>query len=119
MTTIENISDQSPQQMTIVLPDGSALTITFTYKAQQSGWFWDASWNGQNPPWQRNGQRLCTSPNFLRQERNVIPFGLALSTTDGSEPTGQEDFQSGKATLVLLDATDVINVENGFFAKLD
>jgi hypothetical protein len=119
VTIIQNITDQSPQQLTVVLPDGTAVTLVLTYRPQQAGWFWDLSWNGQTPPYQRNGNRLVTSPNFLRQMKNILTFGMALSTKDGSEPTAQEDFVDGTATLFLLSAVDVVNIEETFFSKQD
>jgi hypothetical protein len=116
---ISGLTSNTPQQQPIVLPDGTTLTMTLTFRPQQGtiqgGWFVDYAWDGQSPPWQNNGMHLVTSPNVLRQYKNQLPFGLTVSTTDNQDPQAQTDFISGYCTLVLLDAADVIDIEQVFF----
>lgn len=118
MNIVENITDSSPQTMAIVLPDGSTVTLTLTYRPNQSGWFYDISWDGFSPPWICNGNRLVTSPNILRQFKGFLPFGLTVTTIDNGEPVGQEDFVSGYATVILLSASDVLDIEATYFPGL-
>ena len=118
MNIIENISDSTPQVLNIPLPDGSVVTWTLTWRPNQAGWFYDISWNGISPAWTCNGNRLVTSPNILRQYRGFIDFGISIVTPDGGEPIGQEDFTNGYATAILLDQTDIINIENTYFPGL-
>lgn len=118
MTIIENITDSTPQRMNLTLPDGSTVTWALTYRVQQSGWFYDISWDGVSPPWVRNGNRLVTSPNILRQSRFLVPFGITVTTVDNGEPTGQEDFVSGYATALLLDESDVLSIEAVYYPGL-
>ena len=118
MTTLTSITDDANQQMTIVLPDGTTATLTLYYRVQQKGWFYDLSWDGFSPPFQSLGNRLVTSPNVLREYRNQLTFGLTISTADAGEPVGQEDFVNGYATAILLDASDVLNIENTYFPGL-
>lgn len=104
--------------MNITLPDGTTVTWTLWYRPNQTGWFYDISWDGVSPAWERNGNRLVTSPNILRQSRALIPFGLTVATRDNGEPVRQQDFINGYATVILLDAVDVINIENTFYPGL-
>ncbi len=118
MNIVENITDSSPQTMNIVLPDGSTVTWALTYRPNQGGWFYDISWDGINPPWVCNGNRLVTSPNILRQYRGFINFGLTVTTVDNGEPIGQSDFVNGYATVLLLDETDIANIESAYYPGL-
>jgi hypothetical protein len=113
--TLSGFSDLPNQVSLITLPDGSTVTLTTRFVAGQFGWNYDVSWNGLTPPWQSNGRRLVASPNVLRQFRNVIPFGLTVSTTDGRDPSSVDDLVSGYATLLLLDPVDVVNIEELYF----
>jgi hypothetical protein len=117
MTIIGGLTDGSPQQLAIQLLDGTTVTWTLYFDPQQLGWFYDISWDGVNPPFTVNGNRLVAYPNILRQYRNLIPFGLTVTTVDSSEPIGQETFVDGTTTVLLLDATDVINIENAYFSR--
>jgi hypothetical protein len=118
MNIIQSITDQPNQQIVLTLSDGSAVTWTLYYREQQAGWFYDVAWNGVNPSWQRLGQRLVTNPNLLRQNRNVIPFGIAVTTSNGFDPTTQDAFSSGYATAFLMTSADVAAIESKYFPGL-
>ncbi len=107
MTTLTGLSDQPKQQSTFVLPDGSSVSLYMEYREQQAGWFANLVWQGITI----NGIRLTSSPNFLRQWKNLLTFGLALFTDGNAEPTGLDDFATGKAQIVVLSAADVATIE--------
>lgn len=115
---LSGLTDQPNQQYPISLPDGSTATLSLQYWPQQVGWYYDLSWNGQTPPWQLIGQELVTAPNILRQFKNIIPFGITVSTIDGLDPTDQEDFVNGTATMVLLNASDIASIESSVYPGL-
>jgi hypothetical protein len=112
---LQGLTDQPNQQYPIALPDGSTATMILHYRPQQNGWYYDISWDGQSPPWQLLGMRLVAHPNLLRQYRNQITFGLAVCTSDSTDPTEQEDFVNGKCSMILLDAAEVLDIEGSFF----
>jgi hypothetical protein len=112
---ITNITDQPNQNLPIPLPDGSTVTMSLVYMPQQLGWFYNLSWDGQTPPWQLNGCRIVVSPNILREHRNEINFGLSVVSSDNTEIMGQEDWTNGKATMLLIDETEVVSIEEVFF----
>lgn len=118
MTIIGGITDASPQQLTVQLPDGSNVTLTMRFVPQQLGWFYDISWDGPTPAFTVNGNRLVTYPNIMRQFRNVIPFGITCSTIDGLEPLEQSTFVDGTTTLILLNAAEVASIEATYFPGL-
>ena len=112
---LTGLTDQPNQQYPITLPDGSTATMLLQFWPQQLGWFYELTWDGQTPQFEEGLAQLVASPNILRQWKNVIPFGLALATKTGLDPTNQEDFVNGNATLLLLNPSDVGSVETTYF----
>jgi hypothetical protein len=112
MFKIENISSEWYQKHRISnasLPEGCELTLL--YSAAQYGWFFDISYGR----FTLKGSRLAVSPNLLRQFRYVTTLGLAAVTEDGQEILFDSDFESGRASLYLLDEADIDRVEIYFF----
>lgn len=99
MLNVKQITSDPQQKQIAILPDGTFFTMTIEFKPMQFGWFL-TSFTYLN--FTINGLRICVSPNMLYQFKNQIPFGLACFTTDGNEPTQQEDFSSGYAQMFIL-----------------
>lgn len=109
MKLITGLTSDPNQAQNIILLDGSNVPFSMTYFDNQQGWFFNLSYGSNFSLFNR---RLVVSPNMLRTWRNIIPFGLALMTTDGYEPIFITDFISGRASLYILDTDDVQNYEN-------
>lgn len=109
MRLITELNADPKQNFKIGLPDGTTVDFTIRYVANQAGWFYTVIREVGN--FQVSNRRLVTSPNMLRAFRNVIPFGFALSTSDGQEPIFKDDFVTGRAKLYLLDSADVAAAE--------
>lgn len=118
MKTLTGLTDQANQQMSIVLPDGTPVTLIMNFYPQQNAWFFDLAWQGIAAPFTLLGCQMVTSPNLLRQYRRLLTFGLAVFTIDNVEAETQTAFIDGTATLVLLDAADVIEIETAVFPGL-
>jgi hypothetical protein len=104
MFRIQNITSVPYQRQTLVLEDGTNLTITMKYFEMQAAWFFtEILWGN----FRLNGFRVCNNPNLLYQWRKLIPFGLACISDGAREPSLQEDFQSGASRLYVLEAADV------------
>ncbi len=99
MFLVQQITTDPRQQMTLVLPDGSSLTMTIYFVPMQNGWFIT---NLTYKTFILNGFRVVVSPNMLNQYRNKIPFGLACYSVDNREPSLQEDFSSFACNLYIL-----------------
>ncbi len=108
MKLITAISNDAKQSMNIVLDNGTTVAMTLEYIGSQKGWFASLVYGTIQT---FNLRRVVTSPNMLRAMRSVIPFGLACVTTDGLEPIYIDDFSSGRASLYILNSTDVAYVE--------
>lgn len=105
MYQIKQITSDSLQQQTLVLPDGTQIGLTMYYRPLQYGWFINEITFGSTFTLQ--GLRITVSPNMLHQFRNQIPFGLACVTATKREPTQITDFSSGAFQLYVLSAAEV------------
>jgi hypothetical protein len=114
MTIIDNLTAASDQTTVLVLPDNSTATLRLRFKPRTQRWVADVAY--ANTGFQLFGLNVCTFPNVLRPWRNVLPFGLAFVTSDGTDPFNVNDFasfgdQPARVTVYLLDAADVAAVE--------
>lgn len=108
MILVTNIIDNPWQTMNLKLYNGQLLNLTLWYSYSQQGWFYSFFYG----TYIVNNKRMVNSINMLRSIRNAIPFGLACVVKDGYEPVFINDFKSGRASLYILDPTDVNLVEN-------
>ncbi len=106
MNLIQGLTDQPKQTTTIILADGSAVSIYLEYKPNQLGWFYDLEWQD----FQLNGQRLVASPNILLQFKDQLTFGLAVLSVANAEPLNQTDLSDGTTRIYLLEGEDLTAV---------
>lgn len=104
MNLIQQITSDPVQRQTLILPDGTSLSMVIRFVPMQYGWFINSL---IYQTFTLNGLRITNSPNMLQQFRNQIPFGLACFTTNNREPSQQQDFSSGTSKLFLLSAAEV------------
>lgn len=105
MNLIQQITNDPRQKQTLILPDGSSMDFVIEYKPQQLGWF---IVNLTYKLFSVGNIRIVTSPNILHQFKNQIPFGIACFVTENQEPTTLQDFATGRATLFMLTADEVL-----------
>lgn len=107
MYLITQVTNAPLQNMNLILPNSTVVSVTLYFVPQQYGWFFtNITYNS----FVLNGMRVVNSPNMLLQFQNQIPFGLACYSTNNREPSLQEDFLSGASNLYLLDQTDMQEV---------
>lgn len=109
MQQITTITDSPNQNTVIVLDDGTKINMTLNYFSNQQGWFYSLNYN--NSQFILNNRRLVTSPNMLSAFQNIIPFGIAVTTTDGYEPIFIDDFLTARASFYVLNQADIEIVE--------
>ena len=114
MVQIDNLSDDANQITRVPLPDGSLLVLNFIYRPAIQRWSVSITRNA----FVLNNVELCAHPNLLREFRNTLPFGLAVTSTDGGDPVLISDFVSGRISIFVLDAADVQTVETSIFGAL-
>lgn len=111
MFIIQQVTSDPLQKQTLILPDGTSLSLTIYFVPMQYGW---VITNLTYGTFVLTGLRITVSPNMLRQFKNQIPFGLACYANASGlnrEPSQQEDFSSGAFSLFLLDQTEVTQYE--------
>ena len=102
---IVNFTADPSQNIVLVLADGTTISMDLNYFAGQEGWVYSLNYNtGQ---FIVSNRRLVMSPNMLSQFREIIPFGLAVTTTDGYEPIFLTDFATSRASFYILESADV------------
>ena len=104
MFLIQQITNDPLQKQTLILPDGTSLSLTVNFVPMQYGWFITSLIYGS---FTLNGLRITNSPNMLHQFKNQIPFGLACFSTNNREPSQQQDFSSGASQLYILSSAEV------------
>lgn len=118
MYAINQLTDAAFQTTDLQMPDGSTATLNLYYRASTPRWFFDFVHPSIPPLGGAYGMGLVTFPNLLRPWQNLVPFGFACVTNDGQDPVGSEDFVTGYATLYILTAADVLNVEANIFKNV-
>lgn len=114
---INNLTAAAVQTSIALLADGSSVSLTFRYRPAVQRWTVDV----ERGSFKANGLGLASNPNLLRLWRNVIPFGLAVSTKDGTDPFMADDLAgpTPRVTITMLDntgdLTDVDDVEEASF----
>lgn len=104
MFLIQQITSDALQKQTLVLADGSTLTLTLYFRPLQQGWFiTELVWN----TFILHELRVTNSPNMLNQFRNQLNFGLGCFSTANREPSQQFDFSSGASKLYILSEAEV------------
>ena len=93
MKKINEFTADPKQNHVFTLEDGTVINITFEFRANQIGWFMSLTYEGR----EFSNRRIVTSPNMMRQFKDLIPFGFACSTKDGGEPIFQTDFSTNRA----------------------
>lgn len=108
---INNLTDFADQVTTLQLPDGTTTTLELIYQGATERWVLNLVYGD----FIANGVGICCYPNVLRQWKNILPFGIACVTADQTDPFAPTDFSSGRATLYLLTAEEVISLEDTVF----
>lgn len=108
MNQILQLSSDKFQKRTLTLQDGTTFDLTMYFVPMQKSWIITELVYGT---FTLNGLKISNSPNFLRQFRHRIPFGLACFSINDREPGLLEDFSSGNSKLFILTQADVAAYE--------
>lgn len=111
MQQLTNITDEPKQEMNVRLDNGDIITLRFEYVASQLGWYLDIIYND----FESTFHRITNCPNMIRQWRRILPFGIACTVKEESEPYFIDDFKNGRASFYVLSESDVQYVENTFY----
>jgi len=110
MRFLNKITADASQKFFLTGNPGQRITMTLRFLPTQSQWLMDIEYND----FVARGIHVTSSPNMLRNYKNVIPFGMACVVADGLDPLYIDDFSEGRAAMYLLNASDVQTVEAMF-----
>ncbi|MBO4695584.1 MAG: hypothetical protein J5656_06715 [Clostridia bacterium] len=96
-----DVSSVANQQIVVPFKDGTA-TISMYYSALNSCWFCSISY-GDNTV---NNIVIDYGVNFAYPFRYMFPFGLVCYTESEVRPVYVDSFESGEATLILLEGEE-------------
>lgn len=116
MKLINAIKGSPNQTFVMTLDNGDTINTTLNFIENSAGWFIKLNYLGNDIV---ENLRLATSPNILQQLADIIPFGLAITTTDNYEPVALDDFTSGRASMFLLNEEDVAAINAAIYANND
>ena len=108
MFIISNITNNPKQKQNLKLQDGTIVKISIEFISMQYGWFIRSL---EYEDFLLYNLRISNSPNFLRQFKNQIPFGMACFSTGDREPSLIDDFSSKASKLYILSAEEVTAYE--------
>lgn len=111
MLLINSLTNDSFQNFNLTGIPGVQIQVLLKFLPRVQRWFMDISYG----TFQANGIGVVSSPNLLRQWKNIIPFGIACINVNGLDPYAIDDWVNGASSFLLLDSVDVANVEQQFF----
>ena len=97
MKKIPGITDDAKQQFNAVIEQYDNATIYLEYKPQQYGWFMNITWGS----FSTSNIRVTNYPNILSQFKNVLPFGICITSLNGVDPVNQDDWLANNSFYIL------------------
>lgn len=74
----------------------------------QKAWYFDF----QYKDYICNGNKVVLTMNALRHLRYKIPFGIAFVSGGEADPFDLNDFKNGNVLMLLLNQSDVLDIES-------
>lgn len=112
MIKLTQLTNSASQQFTLTSESGEAIAFALRFLPRVNKWVFDCAFGNLN----LKGASLIKGPNILRGYREIIDFGLMCVSTDGQDPYYLNDFATGRVTLYLLNAADVLDIETNIFS---
>jgi hypothetical protein len=107
MQLLNVLTDDADQKVSVSLPDGSLMQLEFIYRPGIQRWTVDINYG----TFQLVGFILACGPNILRQWRNLLPYGMAVQSTDLIDPVLISDFLNGRISVYILWEAELQQVE--------
>jgi hypothetical protein len=113
MKEITNITSDAKQKFDIVLDDNSILELTIEFMDSQQGWKYSFTRND----FIVNDRRLVVGVNLLRTFKNIIPFGMAVSSVDNLDPSFIDDFTAERVKIFILNENDLAYLDSSIYVS--
>ena len=111
MKKITNVTNEPKQKLTLQTENGEDIEFYLTFEPRVQSWFFSFKYKDK----EANNLQVVLHPNILRQFRRIIPFGIGFMGNTKAEPFNINAFITGACSLVLLNSTEVKNIELEYF----
>jgi len=111
MNLLNEITDDPKQKMTVVTPQGDEFDFYLEFRETQGLWFCNIAFKDTVI----NGLGLVCGANILRQWKNILPFGLAVGSSDVGDPYYIDDFVNGRIQVFVLTEAEVKATEEEYY----
>ncbi len=108
---IDNLTNFADQTTLVKLEDGSTVSIELIFHGATERWVMNVTYGDRV----FNGVGVCCYPNLMRPWKNLIPFGIACTSANQTDPFNINDFATGRVLLYVLDEADVLDIEENVF----
>jgi hypothetical protein len=112
MFLLDKLNSNASQTYSLVDEYGKVITLSLQYLPAVQQWMYSIIWGTKNI----HGNLLVCSPNILRAHKNVISFGIAVTSTDMMPPLYIDDFTTGRIKVYLLNSSDLSAIEANYYA---
>lgn len=110
MIILNSLTNYPAQKFKVVGENKEQISIVLRYMPSVQQWKMDIS----SGDFKAYGVVLVNSPNILRQWKNILSFGLAVSSIDGADPIYLDDFSKGRIVLSVLNTIEKDVIEQIF-----
>lgn len=111
MFKISSLTNTYTQKQNISFSEITNVLFTFSYYPTQRSWMYSIEYDD----FKIENQRLHISYNALDKYKNIIPFGLMVTSLDGGEPLYLDDFVIPRINLYILTKEEAENVHDNYF----
>jgi hypothetical protein len=107
---IDGLTDDPAQQFFAVIDGYDSADIVLEWKPNQFGWFMNLTWGDFSV----KNVRLGNFPNVLQQYKNVLPFGIGITGTNGLDPLTFDAWTTNNQ-FYILDESDIAAQQAALF----
>jgi hypothetical protein len=108
MLRINEITDEPNQRHIVTIEGYENASLFLEFVPSQYSWFFSLVWGD----FAIYTQRLTFNHNLLRQWKEILPFGIMVTTTNNLDPVTRDAFAQGVASLYVLTAADIEDMES-------
>jgi hypothetical protein len=103
MRLLSSLTAEPFQKYRLTTEAGDKVDLTLRYLPTQQAWIMNIAWG----TFTLNGRAINISPNMLFQFKNILPFGFAVISNTGIEPSFLDDFASGRVKIYVLNKSEI------------
>lgn len=110
MKIINSISSQANQRFAFISDTQEQIVFKLKFDTLQQMWFMDVT----TDTFALNNCAITCHPNILGKYSNIIDFGVQVVTENNIDPFRIDDFESGFATLGILNQDEIKEIESWY-----